>query len=86
MNIEEEIANELSEQMCSAIDFEILSNVLVKSCGWHKVEISRFRDNNHAVDIKLWCEEYIKDRFQNFGRTFVFQDQGDAINFTLRWA
>jgi hypothetical protein len=85
MTLEEQISQELSEKMSSAIDFEILSDILIRSCGWHKVEISRLQDNHHAIDIRLWCEKNIKNNFQNMGKTFLFKDQGDAVNFTLRW-
>jgi hypothetical protein len=85
MNLQEEIANELSQQMCSEMDFEILSDILIRSCGWHKVELSKFQDNHHAIDIRSWCESKCQDEYQSRGRKFIFKDQGDAVNFTLRW-
>ncbi len=86
MNLEEEITKELADKMQSEMDFHILSDMLVQSCGWHKVTLSRFRDNHHAIDIRLWCEEHIKHPFESRGASFVFENQGDAINFTLKWA
>lgn len=85
MNLEDEIANELSTEMQSEIDFEILSDVLVKSCGWTKVTLTRFFSRKHSINILMWCEENIKNNFQHRGSTFIFQDTGDAVNFTLRW-
>jgi hypothetical protein len=84
-NLEEQILDELSEQMHSAIDFEILTDILVKSCGWHRVELDRFRDNRQAVDIANWCYDTVKNKWKRSGCHFVFEDQGDAVNFTLRW-
>lgn len=85
MNLEDEIAKELSTELQSEIDFEILSDVLVKSCGWTKVTLTRFFSRKHSINILMWCEENIKNTFQHRGSTFIFQDAGDAVNFTLRW-
>ena len=79
------ILDELAENMSSKIDFEILTDILVKSCGWHRVELGRFRDNREAVDIANWCHDTVKNKWKRSGCHFVFEDQGDAVNFTLRW-
>ncbi len=84
-NLEEQILEELGEQMHSAIDFVILSDVLVNACGWHKVELERFQNNQHAVDITTWCHDTLKNEWKRNGSTFIFEDQGDAVNFTLKW-
>lgn len=83
-NLEEEIAKELSTQMQSEIDFQILSDMLVE-LGWHRVELFRFDNNRHAVDIKLWLEEHAKNAWESRGASFIFQDSVDAVNFTLKW-
>jgi len=85
MNMQDEILDELAEKMHSAIDFEILTDILVKSCGWHRIELDRFRDNREAVDIANWCHDTVKNKWKRMGCHFVFEDQGDAVNFTLRW-
>lgn len=84
-NLEDEIVNELSEQMCSSIDFEILSDVLVSACGWHRVSLERFKNNHHAVDIANWCHDNIKNEWKRNGCNFIFEDTGDAVNFTFKW-
>jgi len=84
MNLQDEIMKELSTQMQSEMDFEILSNMLVE-LGWKKVVLTRFFSREHSVDIVTWCEENIKYPHERRGSTFVFQDEGDAINFTLKW-
>ncbi len=83
-NLEEEIAKELSSQMQSEMDFHILSDMLVQM-GWHKVVLTRFFSRKHSIDILIWCDEYIKNPFEHRGTVFVFQDKGDAVNFTLKW-
>lgn len=85
MNLEEEIAKELSTQMQSEMDFEILSNMLVQGCGWKRVTLTRFFSRKHSVNILMWCEEHCKHPYEHRGTSFVFQDEGDAINFTLKW-
>lgn len=85
MNLEEQILDELSEKMHSSIDFEILTDVLVKSCGWHRVDLEKFRNNNHAVDITTWCHDNIKNEWKRNGCHFIFENTGDAVNFTFKW-
>jgi len=84
MNLQEQIANELSEKMCSAMDFEILADVLCRF-GWHKVELERFKNNRQAVDISYWCESNVRGQWSHNGRHFIFEQMGDAVNFILKW-
>jgi hypothetical protein len=83
--MQDEILEELDSQMHSAIDFEILTDVLVKSCGWHRVSLERFRDNRHAVDITTWCQDNVKNQWKRNGCHFIFENTGDAVNFTFKW-
>lgn len=84
MNLEDEIAKELSTQMQSEMDFNILSNMLVQ-LGWKKVVLTRFFSRKHSVNVLMWCEEHIKHPFEHRGTAFVFQNEGDAVNFALKW-
>lgn len=85
MNLQDQIMEELSTKMQSEIDFSILADMLIKSCGWKKVVLTRFFSRKHSVDILMWCEEHIKHPFEHRGSTFVFENEGDAVNFTLKW-
>jgi hypothetical protein len=85
MNMQDQILEELGTQMHSAIDFEILTDVLVKSCGWHRIDLSKLQDNKHAVDITYWLTDNCQGKFHRNGRHFIFEDQGDAVTFTLKW-
>ena len=85
MNLQEEVMNDLATKMQSEMDFEILADMLIKSCGWKKVVLTRFFSRKHSINILMWCEENIKNPFEHKGSTFIFQDEGDAVNFTLRW-
>lgn len=83
MNLEEEITNELSQQMSSAIDFEILSDMLVNACGWHKVEI--IHPVSDYKDVSIWIDNFCKGKHMKHQRSYVFENRGDAVNFTLKW-
>jgi hypothetical protein len=85
MNLQEEIVKELGTQMQSEIDFHILSDMLIQ-LGWRKVELLRFNSREHAVDVKLWCKENIKNPWECRGSTFIFEDSKDANWFILKWS
>ena len=74
----------MAKKWLRQIDFEVLAGMLV-GIGWTMVKLDRFKNNNHALDIKMWCEEHIKNPYEINGATFVFEQQGDAVNFTLKW-
>jgi hypothetical protein len=85
MNMQDEILEELGTQMQSVMDFEILTDILVNACGWYRIELDRFQNNRQAVDMANWCHDTLKNKWKRNGCHFVFEDQGDAVNFTLRW-
>lgn len=83
--MKDEILEELGNQMYSAIDFEILAEILITNYNWIRIKLDRFKDNAQAVDIKIWCEEKSRGRYRNYGSTFLFENIGDAVNFSLKW-
>ena len=83
-DLETEIANRLASEISADIDFQILSN-LFSECGWKKVELGSLLNRKRSIDILIWCEDNIKNKFRHRGSTFLFEDQGDAVNFTLKW-
>lgn len=85
MNLEDEIAKELSREISQNIDFELLTDVLI-ACGWHCVKLPSLLNRKRSIDILEWCEEHTQKKYKHMGSTFVFEDQGDAVNFSLRWA
>lgn len=84
MNLQEQILEELGDKMHSDMDFEILADILCRS-GWNRIDIERFTDNHHAIDISYWLKDNCKGKYHREGRCFLFEDTGDAVNFTLRW-
>jgi hypothetical protein len=84
MNLEEKIANDLGKQLSDSIDFEMLTEILI-TCGWHVVKLPSLGNRKRSIDIVDWCHSDCKGKWKHNGRTFVFQDQGDAVTFTLKW-
>jgi hypothetical protein len=83
-DLEQEILDELSTQMQSEMDREILWDML-KRMGWRRVNLDRFTDNKHAADITDWLAEHCNHAFERRGADFIFESEIDAVNFTLRW-
>lgn len=84
MSLEDEIAKELSEKMCSEMDFHILSEMLVK-LGWTKIVLKPMTWESGAT-VDSWVEKNIKGPFETMGLVWLFQDSKDATMFILRWA
>lgn len=70
--------------MAKEIDFEILAGFLVE-IGWTKVVLHPMT-KDHGDEIDHWTETQLKGNFETMGLVWVFEDKGDAVNFTLRWA
>lgn len=84
IDIQAEIINQAGKNFADEIDFEILAGML-EGIGWHRVQLGNLWFNNGAVNILNWCEQNIKHPYEHRGSSFVFENKGDAVNFTLRW-
>lgn len=84
MNLEEEIINNAAQQMSREIDFGILCSFL-EELGWTKVVLSPMT-KEHGDAIDYWTQTQLTGNFENMGLVWIFEDKGDAINFTLKWA
>ena len=67
------------------IDWGIISDLLCED-GWTRVELSRYVDNHHAIDIREWVAECCVGKRDNKGATWIFEDPAEATMFRLRWA
>ena len=83
MNLEDQITAELAEQLCSDIDFEILTNVLV-DCGWHKIVLTPMT-KERSDNIDQWIVDNVKGHYNNRGLVWIFQESSEAMMFTLKW-
>jgi hypothetical protein len=84
MTLEEELIEKAGTEMSREIDREILWGML-EGMGWHRVMLTRFIDNEHAIDITEWLGENCKNSFERHGRDFIFESVKDANWFKLRW-
>lgn len=79
---------DISKQISHAIDEEIVKTIeierLVSKEGWTKVELSRFYDMMHAVDVNEWVEDNC-GLYTRLGSTYVFKEAKDATWFRMRW-
>ena len=85
ISIEQQLSDILAKEIANEIDREVLWSML-KESGWHRVMISRFQDNLHAVDISIWLEEQCQGAYERNGRDFIFKNEKDATWFILRWS
>jgi hypothetical protein len=82
--LEQEMIEAKAKEMQTEIDREILWGML-EGLGWTRVMLPKLIDNNHAIDITYWLEEYCKHPFERSGRDFMFESEQDANWFILRW-
>lgn len=84
MNSRDQVIDQLAKQMSDEIDREIMWGML-KDIGWHRVNLDRFIDRKHSVDIVNWLHDNCKHPYEKSGCHFIFQDAGDAVNFIFNW-
>jgi hypothetical protein len=85
MNLQDQILNHLGTEMSRGIDFEILADVMCRF-GWHLVELDRYTDNHHAIDVREWVADNCSGEHRSHGAAWLFEQQSDAVLFKLRWA
>ena len=78
------MASELATVLQEEFDWELITDALV-SIGWVKVELGKFNDRYHAIDIQLWLDENCKNYYKSRGTTFIFKKSEEAEWFSLRW-
>ena len=82
--MQQEFEEYLSTEMSRSMDFEILADVMVRF-GWHLVELDRYTDNHHAIDVREWVAANCQGEHRSHGASWLFREQGDAVLFKLRW-
>lgn len=82
--LEKEIIEAKAKEMQQELDREVLWGMLA-GIGWSRVILSRFVDNNHAIDITYWLKDNCKHAYERHGRDFMFESAKDANWFKLRW-
>lgn len=82
--MQQEFEEYLSTEMSRSMDFEILADVMCRF-GWHLVELDRYTDNHHAIDVREWVAENCSGEYRSHGASWLFREQSDAVLFKLRW-
>lgn len=80
--LEDDIADVMSKEIAEEIDFEIIRELLVKSCGWTMLVAGADKNTN---SMALWCVEQCENKFRHRGRTWLFERAEDAALFKLTW-
>lgn len=83
--MQQEFEDYLATEMSRSMDFEILADVMTRF-GWHLVELDRYRNNMHAVDVRAWVLENCQGEHRSHGASWLFKESADAVLFKLRWA
>lgn len=84
-DLEEQVSTELAKELAQELDRQMMWGWL-KEAGWVHVKLSRYRDNMHAIDIRIWIEENRTDEILTAGCEFLFKNPKDATMFILRFA
>lgn len=82
--LDDDIADAMSKEIAEEIDFEIISDILVKSCGWIRVTKNP-TSKEHAASMAKWCDEQCNNRARYRVTTWLFERAEDAALFRLTW-
>ena len=83
LDLQEQIIEDAGRRMAQEMDFLILCGFL-EELGWTKI-ILRPMTMETSQEIDVWTKTQLTGNFENMGLVWVFEDKGDAINFTLKW-
>lgn len=82
--LQQQIIDQMAKEMAEEQDRQVLWSMF-RNEGWHYVEISRFQDNHHAVDISYWLADNCQGKYKRNGKEFLFELGTDATMFSLKW-
>lgn len=89
MNLEKTMMEFHDKELISAMDRQLYLDLMFTTRldeGWHHIQIPKFIDNKHAVDITHWLVKNVNDdEYQRDQRDFIFKNSRDATLFVLRW-
>jgi hypothetical protein len=79
-----EIEEDLAQAMRLAIDWQILSDLMI-SIGWTKVDVPSGLTLDQNREIQQWIKKHCRGRTKFGYETWLFEDPKDAMWFTLKW-
>lgn len=80
-----ELALIAAAELQKEIDAEVLYSMLETS-GWTSVQLTRFKDRYHSVDVSEWANDNCVGKFYHSSTRYIFENEKDAIMFTLKWS
>lgn len=83
MRLEDQIIEDLSRNMASAMDKHILAEVLIDS-GWKEIVVDPWVHGS-ARTIESWCDEFVQGQHIKTDNRWIFELAEDAIIFALKW-
>lgn len=84
INIEQIIVDELGEEMRTAMDFEILSDVFVRF-GWSAITVE-YGPNKRWDDVIAWYDNNCRGDYREHKGRWVIERPQDATIFALKWS
>ena len=85
MNLQDEILRQQSQRLADSVDFEILADALMRSCGWCKITLEPMvMEKSTAID--RWIKTHCQGHHLAQGLTWLFENSQDAIIFKLKWS
>ena len=92
IDLQELIYKELDQELRETLDKEMVCLLMMtyyKEQGWQEIELDKFQDNNHAVDITNWLVDHgfvEKTNYYRNGRKFLFKNKAQKnANVTSGW-
>lgn len=82
-NTEKDILKILGEGMQSETDYFILSDMLL-NLGWKRMVLP-IHNRKKQILIHQWCEEHINYSYECQFGIYIFENEGDAVNFAMKW-
>lgn len=84
VSLEDELAKVMSAEIAKEIDNQILFE-MYKMHGWQQVVLDSLMNRKRSIDIIEWLEQNCKGKYFQNGRSFVFENDKDALVFILTW-
>lgn len=84
MKFEEDIAERFAAHLQKELDWEFITDALVAS-GWHQAEIVPFSRPELQRAVLEWVKTNVQGRYNNFETRYVFENEKDAVLFSLKW-
>lgn len=75
------LMEKIAAEMSAKIDWDVMSSFLEQE-GWAKVAIAPHRGRPEMIQ---WADQYCSGQCRHYSYEFMFENEKDAILFSLRW-